>query len=106
MNTHLENLMGSKVSFSMRDDDALMVVFERDWALAIFNHWHFRSANDEIGSDSLLIQGKVLSSVCESIDYTKLKFEDMELAVDVRDGACQAPEAMVLYKRGVPMAAW
>ena len=98
--------MGSKVSFAMREDDALMVVFERDYALAIFNHWCLKNARNEIGSNSLLIKGKVLSSFNEGHEFRSLNFEDMELSIDLRDFACEGPEAMVLYKRGVPMAVW
>ena len=106
MNQMLDNLMGAKVSFSMRDDKALMVVFERDYSLAIFNHWCLKNAKNEIGSDSMLIKGKMLSSLKQCAEFTSLNFEGIELSVDLRDFAWEGPEAMVLYKRGVPLVVW
>jgi len=106
MNRHLDKLMGAKVSFAVRDDCALMVVFERDYALAIFNHWCLKNAKNEIGGDSLLIKGKMLSSLKESPEFRNLNFEGIELSVDLRDFARAGPEAMVLYKSGIPLAFW
>jgi hypothetical protein len=106
MNQQLQDLMGAKVSFAMRDDAALMVVFEQDYALAVFNHWCLKNAKNEIGSDSLLIKGKTFSSFKEGRDFRSLNFEDMELSIDLREFAWEGPQAMVLYKRGVPMMVW
>lgn len=99
----LQTLLGLTVTDTTIIHDYIQIGFGRDVGITIYNNWRIQP---ETAALQDLVGSRVIEAVSEALAIVLTLDNGTTLMVDLAYDAWHGPEALILYRAGLPTVVW